>query len=46
MSGSQLYWDDYSWNLTLQATSTFMGLPPNSVGGELDPEDLREGVLV
>lgn len=23
-------------NLTLQATSTFMGLPPNSVGGELD----------
>ena len=40
------YCDDYNWNLTLQATSTFMGLPPNSVGGELDPEDLREGVLV
>lgn len=23
-----------------------MGLPPNSVGGELAPEDLEEGVLV
>lgn len=30
-------------NLTLQATSTFMGLPPNSVGGE---PDLEEAVLL
>lgn len=33
-------------NPTLQATSIFMGLPPNNVGGELAPEDLEEGVLV
>lgn len=26
---------------TLQAISTFMGLPPNSVGGEQGPGDLR-----
>lgn len=32
------YWDNHNWTLTLQATSTFMGLPPNSVGGALDPE--------
>lgn len=39
------YWEKHTQHLTLQATSTFMGLPPNSVGGELGPEDLEAGTL-
>lgn len=35
----------HNQSLTLQATSTFIGLPPNSVGGELDPGGLEEAVL-
>lgn len=35
----------YNQNLTLQDTSAFMGLPPNSVGSEVDPGDLEVGAL-
>lgn len=45
-NSSNPHWDDSKQDVTLQATSTFIALPPNSVGGELDPTDLVGGALV
>lgn len=38
------WWNNHK--VTLQATSIFTGLPPKSVGRELDCEDLEQGELV
>lgn len=45
-NSSNPHWDHPNQDVTLQATSTLIALPPNSVGGELDPTDLVGGGLV